>query len=183
MMIAQISIAGIRVPSNSPWFLGVVAIHVLFALACVVTGFVAMLSDKRPGRHPTVGTIYYRCLAVVVGSATVLSVMRWAEDYPLFILGALSYLCAAVGRAARRRGGANWLRVHVTAMGMSYILLVTAFYVDNGKSLPLWRDLPAFALWLVPSAVGLPLILYALVRHPLIRQARRTLQTPSTPAA
>ena len=26
-------------------------------------------------------------------------------------------------------------------MGLSYILLLTAFYVDNGKSLPLWKDL------------------------------------------
>ena len=27
-------------------------------------------------------------------------------------------------------------------MGASYILLLTAFYVDNGKNLPLWRELP-----------------------------------------
>jgi len=27
-------------------------------------------------------------------------------------------------------------------MGVSYIVLLTAFYVDNGKSLPLWKELP-----------------------------------------
>ena len=55
-------------------------------------------------------------------------------------------------------------------MGLSYIFLVTAFYVDNGKSLPLWRDLPQVTFWLFPSAVGLPIILYALRRHPILRQ-------------
>jgi hypothetical protein len=35
------------------------------------------------------------------------------------------------------------LSVHVTAMGVSYIVLLTAFYVDNGPHLPLWRSLPA----------------------------------------
>lgn len=178
-MTVQTSVAGIHLPSTAPVFLGVVAIHVLFALACVVSGCIAMLSDKRPGRHPTFGTIYYRCLAVVVGTAAVLSVMRWAEDYPLFILGALSYLLAAVGRAARRRDGPNWLRVHITAMGISYAVLVTAFYVDNGKSLPLWRDVPTLAYWLLPSAVAVPIVLYAVTRHPLIRRSQRTPDYPT----
>jgi hypothetical protein len=42
--------------------------------------------------------------------------------------------------------------------------------VDNGKSLPLWRDLPALAYWLVPAAIGIPLIVRALRWHPLTRQ-------------
>jgi hypothetical protein len=55
-------------------------------------------------------------------------------------------------------------------MGLSYILLLTAFYVDNGHSLPLWRDLPTISYWLVPGAIGIPLIVYTLSRHPLMRQ-------------
>jgi hypothetical protein len=43
-------------------------------------------------------------------------------------------------------------------MSASYILLLTAFYVDNGKHLPVWRSLPHLAYWLLPSAVGLPLV-------------------------
>ncbi len=40
-------------------------------------------------------------------------------------------------------------------MGGSYVVMLTAFYVDNGKSLPLWQDLPAtLTYWLLPSAVG-----------------------------
>jgi len=54
-------------------------------------------------------------------------------------------------------------------MGLSYILLLTAFYVDNGKSLPLWRDLPTIAYWLVPAAAGVSVLLHALLRHPLAR--------------
>lgn len=54
---------------------------------------------------------------------------------------------------------------------MSYVLLLTAFYVDNGKNLPLWRDLPPIAYWLIPAAIGIPLIAHALLRHPLARTA------------
>ena len=56
-------------------------------------------------------------------------------------------------------------------MGTSYVLLLTAFYVDNGKNLPLWRDLPVILYWLLPAAVGLPLIVRALMNHPVVRQS------------
>jgi hypothetical protein len=53
-------------------------------------------------------------------------------------------------------------------MGTSYILMLTAFYVDNGPNLPLWRELPDLAFWVLPSAVGAPLILYTLYHHPVV---------------
>lgn len=167
-------VAGIEIPSTSPIFLTVVGLHVLMGLACVVAGAVAMLSPKRQGRHPTFGGIYFWCLLAVFASETGLSVNRWAEDYPLFILGAFSFAAALVGRTFRRRRWRGWVRVHITGMGVSYVLLLTAFYVDNGKSLPLWKELPPIALWLIPSAIGMPFIAHALLRHPLIR-------TPPTP--
>jgi hypothetical protein len=40
--------------------------------------------------------------------------------------------------------------------------------VDNGKNLPLWKELPEIAFWFLPSAIGVPLILNALFRHPLV---------------
>jgi hypothetical protein len=52
-------------------------------------------------------------------------------------------------------------------MGSSYVLLLIAFYVDNGKNLPLWRELPPVTYWLLPTMIGIPLIVHALVRHPL----------------
>jgi hypothetical protein len=43
-------------------------------------------------------------------------------------------------------------------MSLSYIVLMTAFYVDNGPKLPLWDRLPVVAFWIGPSAIGLPLL-------------------------
>lgn len=151
-------IAGIEIPSISPIFLTIIGVHIAIALVCLVTGAVAMLSPKAPGRHPTLGTIYYWCLAVVFASATALAVMRWEEDYHLFLLGALAFAVASLGRAARRGMWRGWATWHITGMGVSYIVLLTAFYVDNGKSLPLWKELPPIFDWVIPAAVGLPLI-------------------------
>jgi hypothetical protein len=162
-------VAGIEIPSTDPMFLSVVAVHVLLGLACVVTGAVAMLSQKRAGRHPSNGTIYFWCLAGVFLTSAGLAAVRWAEDYHLFILGALSFSAAWLGRRARRERWRYWARLHITGMGSSYVLLLIAFYVDNGKSLPIWRDLPPTAYWLLPAAIGIPLIVRALVWHPLVR--------------
>jgi hypothetical protein len=87
----SITVAGIEIPSSDPVFLAVVAVHVLFGLACTITGIIAMLSPKRSGRHPIFGTIYYRCLMGVFVTASALAVARWTEDYHLFILGALAF--------------------------------------------------------------------------------------------
>jgi hypothetical protein len=56
-------------------------------------------------------------------------------------------------------------------MGVSYIVLLTAFYVDNGPHLPLWRQLPAITYWVAPSLVGLPIMVYTLMRHPFVRRS------------
>jgi hypothetical protein len=165
-----IIVVGIEVPAVSPLFLGMVGFHVVAGFLAVITGIATMLSKKQPGRHPRFGTAYFWCLSAVFASATLLSIVRWAEDYHLFILGTLSFGTACVGRTARRHRWRDWAGWHITSMGLSYILLLTAFYVDNGHSLPLWRDLPTIAYWLVPGAIGIPLIVYTLSRHPLMRQ-------------
>lgn len=156
--------AGFDPPLDSPVFLSVLGVHVLFGLTCVVLGIGAMLSQKRRGKHPKFGSAYCWCLALLFASATVLAVMRWSEDYQLFILGALSFTAASVGRAARRQSWRRWVDFHVTGMGLSYVLMLTAFYVDNGKNLPVWRDLPYATYWILPAAVGIPLIVNAQIR-------------------
>lgn len=160
----QRRIIGFDLPSDSPLFRSVLSFHILLGIACVVLGIVAMLSQKRRGKHPKFGTAYYWCLGLLFASATVLALMRWSEDYHLFILGALSFLAASVGRIARRQVWRRWVDFHIMGMGLSYILMLTAFYVDNGKNLPVWRDLPYLAYWVVPGAVGLPVIVNALLR-------------------
>ncbi len=161
----SISIAGIEIPSTNPLFLAFLAFHVFFALICVVSGIWAMVSKKQPGLHPSSGRIYYWSLLPVFVSSSLLSIMRWTEDYHLFAIGVFSYATANIGRYAIRRRPRNSLRLHIIGMGLSYTLLIVAFYVDNGKSLPVWRDLPHALYWLLPSAVGLILIVRTLSKY------------------
>ena len=106
MTAATTIVAGIEVPSVSPVLLTVVAIHVLFGIACVVTGVIAMLSEKRRGRHPIFGTIYYWCLSAVFATATVLAAptrldisetVRWLGYKPSYSLANLLSELAAYG--------------------------------------------------------------------------------------
>ena len=131
-----------------------------------------MLTPKHAGRHPSAGAVYYWSLVVVSLTMAALSILRWPHDTHLLVLGILSFGAAAVGRMARRRLWRGWLPVHVTGMSVSYILLLTAFYVDNGPNLPLWRSLPPVAHWLLPGAVGVPILLRTLRRHLLIARTR-----------
>src|SRR5512146_796898 len=163
MLCNLLAATGIKVPCDSSLFLAVLAVHIPFGILCVLTGFMAILSKKRPGNHPKFGTIYYWGMSVIFVSASILAALRWAEDYHLFILGSLAFAAATFGRTARRRRWRGWVRLHISGMGLSYILMLTAFYVDNGKNLPLWKELPTIAYWTLPSIVGLPLIVRALL--------------------
>jgi hypothetical protein len=169
-----IVVFGIPIPSSSPLFLSIVAVHVGAGLVASVAGVVAMLAPKRAGRHPSAGAVYYWSLVVVFLTMTALSILRWPHNTHLFVLGILSFGAGAIGRTARRRLWHGWLPVHVTGMAVSYILLLTAFYVDNGPHLPLWRSLPPLAHWLLPGVVGVPVLLWALRRH-LLRVPSRSL--------
>jgi hypothetical protein len=156
-------VLGIPVPSTDSGFLGLVGIHVAFGLCAVATGLIAMLSPKGRGRHARFATIYFWSLFGVFVTMSLLSLVRWAEDYPLFILGALAFGCAYLGRMAIRHRQPRW---HLIGMAASYTLMLTAFYVDNGKNLPLWRDLPQIAFWFIPGMVGIPVTVYFLIRLP-----------------
>ena len=170
-MTGSTTLAGIEIPSTDPVFITVVVgIHIPLGVVCVVVGALAMLSKKQRGRHSSFGKVYFWSLLALFASATFLSIMRWAEDYHLFVLGALSFASACLGRTALRRRWGGWARVHLTGMGFSYILLLVAFYVDNGNQLPVWKDLPPFTYWLLPFGVGIPIIAWALLRHPVARQ-------------
>jgi hypothetical protein len=57
-------------------------------------------------------------------------------------------------------------------MSLSYVFMLIAFYVDNGKQLPVWKDLPHFTYWLLPVTVASPLIGWALFSHPLVQAHR-----------
>ena len=161
----SVVVLGIPIPSSSPMFLSIVGVHVTAGLVCTIAGIVAMAAPKHAGRHPSAGTVYYWSLMVVFLTMTALSILRWPHNTHLLVLGILSFGAGVVGRRARRRCWRRWLPVHISGMAVSYILLLTAFYVDNGRHLPLWRSLPALAFWVLPSFVGLPLLIWTLRRH------------------
>lgn len=165
-------VLGIPIPSSSPVFLSIVAVHVAAGLVSTAAGIVAMLAPKRAGRHPRAGGLYYWSLVVVSLTMAALSILRWPHNTHLFVLGILSLSAGTVGRLARRRRWRGWLPVHVTGMGVSYIVLLTAFYVDNGPHLPVWRSLPPVAHWSLPSLVGVPILAWALRRHSLLVRSR-----------
>ncbi|MEU5991940.1 hypothetical protein ABZ806_23455 [Spirillospora sp. NPDC047418] len=143
---------------------GLIILHIAAGLTAVISGVDAMRVPKRPGRHPRRGRIYLGALAVVVVTASGIAIARPHTAY-LLILGGLALAAAGTGYAARRMRWHGWLRHHITAMALSYITLLTAFYVDNGPRLPLWKLLPPITFWFLPAAVGLPLLLRALHRH------------------
>src|SRR5215471_2758430 len=157
---------GIPIPSANPLFLAGVAIHVLFGLAAIVAGACAMLLHKGHGRHSNFGIAYFWCLFGVFVTMSALAFSRWQEDFDLFILGALSFGAAWLGRTILQHRWQQWPRWHLTSMGASFILMITAFYVDNGKNLPLWRELPQIAFWFLPAMIGTPIILFVLRTHP-----------------
>ncbi len=164
-----ISIGGIEIPSDHPVFLTIIAIHVCAGLVCVIAGIFAMLSQKRSGLHPKSGNVYYRALWIVFITACVIAFIRWEEDYHLFILGVVSFTSAFVGRRALKHKWRKWSIYHIAGMGISYIFLLIAFYVDNGRFLPLWKNLNPIIYWLLPLAIGIPLIARTLLKHPLSR--------------
>lgn len=166
--------AGLPIPTSAPLFVALLVPHVLAGLVCVVSGIVAMVSRKQKGRHSKAGTVYYWGLLVIFLTGGGLAFMRWDQDHNLFLLGTLAFVLASIGRYAMRQGWPGRIRLHLTGMGFSYIVMLIAFYVDNGPNLPLWRDLPPAAYWLIPLLVGTPFIVHACLKHPLTRSGTIT---------
>jgi peptidoglycan/LPS O-acetylase OafA/YrhL len=155
-------VLGLPVPTDDPTFLGFLRIHIAAGLICVVTGGLAAIARKRQGLHTRAGVIYCISLCAVFATSTVMSTMRWAEDRHLFFIGTAAFGSGALGYLARKRQRGRWLRIHIPSMALSYVALLTGFYVDNGPNLPGWRLLPHAAFWILPSLIGAPLVIRAL---------------------
>jgi hypothetical protein len=177
------TVLGVPVPDGRPMFLTVVGVHIAAGLVAVLAGAIAALARKRGGVHPAVGRTYLVALGVVTTTAATLVVLRWPHDLRLFVLGALAAGAAGYGWRARRAGlrvRPRWRRGHVVGMGSSYVLMLTAFYVDNGPRLPVWELLPPPVFWVLPAAIGAPVIVWALARHGLLAGGRAG-RAPTTP--
>jgi hypothetical protein len=164
-LVAQL--AAMAIPADGAVFTGALAFHIAAGLTCVTTGALATAAAKRPGRHTIAGGVYIWSLAVVFASATIMAVLRFAEDWHLLLIAVVAFTAGSLGYLARRRRWRGWLRIHLLGMSGSYIALLTGFYVDNGPNLPLWNRLPTIAFWLLPSLVGIPLIARAMAKRHL----------------
>ena len=167
------------VAGTGPVFLAFLAVHVPAGLVAVISGALAATAPKRRGRHTQAGTIFYWAIVIVFATATALAVIRPARDWYLALLGALTLALAAAGRDYRRHPARRpWRRwpghvPHILAMGGSYTVLLTAFYADNGKNLPLWDQLPTWSYRALPALVAAPLMARSAARH---RRPRRPAQ-------
>src|SRR5215469_16520863 len=145
-MITDGRILGDEVGSTAPVFLAFLSVHVIAGLTAVATGATAALTRKGSSRHIRAGRWFYRAITVVFITATALSIMRWRQDYHLFIIGTVAFLAATTGYLHRRRhlpGDTG----HIVGMGTGYVAMLTAFYVDNGPQLPLLDRLPPLVFW------------------------------------
>lgn len=157
----QIDILGIPIPDAGPVFFGALATHVLAGIICVAGGATAALTRKGGRWHRRAGDSYFWGLIIVFVTLSVMSAIRWRENVHLFVVGASATAAGLIGHANRRRRP----DIHILGMGVSYVLLLTGFYVDNGPHLPLWNLLPPIAYWLLPALGGLPLIARAIARR------------------
>jgi hypothetical protein len=161
-MATAARILGDQVGSTAPLFLAFLAAHVLAGLTAVITGAIAALVRKGSSRHIQAGRWYYRAITVLLATATVLAALRWRQDYYLFIIGAIAFTAATIGYQHRRRHRPSDTG-HIAGMGIAYVAMLTAFYVDNGPHLPLWDRLPTLTFWLLPSVIGAPIITRAII--------------------
>ena len=85
------------IPSTDPAFLAAnVGIHIPLGIACVVTGD----CDAFAKGPRTSFQVWHDRLPVPAGAVWLrdtLSIMRWSENYQLFVLGACSFGCGWFG--------------------------------------------------------------------------------------
>lgn len=148
-------------------------VHALAGLTAGVTGVITFSKPKRRGRHPPWGGRYLWAYTVVFLTATMLSVQHWSADAYLFILATLGYGLALGGYVARRFRqeprvrrvvGQQWVVAHIIGMIGSYVVLWTAFFVDNAHLIPDLKLLPTLTFWLLPTVIALPFLMLSITR-------------------
>jgi hypothetical protein len=157
-------ILGVPVPSDAPSFLLALGAHVAAGLTAVIAGAVAAFASKTGRVHPRAGLVYWWALTWIFISSIMMAILRWPYDIHLVAIGSIAFVTGTSGALTR------WLHrpaghgVHIVSMGVSYVAVLTGFYVDNGPHLPGWSLLPRWMFWVLPAVVGIPLIARSLRR-------------------
>ena len=119
-------------------------VHILAGLTAGITGVVMFSLPKRRGSHQRWETGYVWAYSVVFLTVAILLVQQWKADAYLFFLAVLGFGLALGGYAARRFGqetrvgdtlAKQWVVVHIVGMIGSYVVLWTAFFVDNAHKI------------------------------------------------
>ncbi|MFI5272530.1 MAG: hypothetical protein ACHQ4H_05785 [Ktedonobacterales bacterium] len=148
-------------------------VHALAGLTTGVTGVMAFSVPKGPARHHRWGNRYLWAYTVVFVTATLLSVQRWQADAYLFGLAVLGYSFALGGYSARRFRNTHvlrqllgdwWVIAHLSGMIASYVILWTAFYVDNAHLFPGLNWLPTVTFWAAPTLIAIPFLVRSIAR-------------------
>ena len=87
-----------------------------------------------------------------------LAVMNWERSSYLFYVALFSYSFLIRGFLAVKKREENWLPNHIGGMLGSYVAMTTAFLVVSGPKIPMVSMLPPITLWLLPTAIGYPII-------------------------
>jgi hypothetical protein len=152
------------------FFLSLV-VHALAALTTGVTGVMTFSRSKRSARHSKWGMRYLWAYTVVFLTAILLSVQHFPTDAYLVVLATLGYGAALGGYGARRLRqqpmmrrvlGDQWIVAHIVGMIGSYVVLWTAFYVDNAHLIPGLKQLPTLTFWVLPTMIALPFLVVSL---------------------
>jgi hypothetical protein len=129
---------------------GLVTVHIGAGAAGLVLAGPVLLAPKRRGWHPRLGRAYVAVLALMCGTALGLASYDPVRLAGLAILAVGTAGAAGTGVWLARTRPRGWYARHVRLMGGSVIAFVTAFVVQLADGHP--------AAWVLPTAVGVPLI-------------------------
>ncbi|WP_299039052.1 DUF2306 domain-containing protein [uncultured Pseudokineococcus sp.] len=131
--------------------------HVVAGGLGLLLGPVVMALPKRRDRHGLAGRVYVPVAVVMTTTALGLFALDPGRLWGLALIAAATLVTALSGASLARRRPRGWVPAHIRLMGASYLSFVTAFLLTQWSS-PL--------AWILPTAVGTPLMALAVSRLP-----------------
>src|SRR5690348_15843604 len=145
---------GQHVGSTAPLFLAFLAVHVVAGTTAVLNGTTAALAHTSGPPHPRAGRRSYPDSIVLYRTRPALATTPWPDDAYLLVIAAVMATAATIGVRARRRRNRAGGTIHILGLSLSFVAMMTGFYMDNGPHLPLLDHLPTILFWVLPPAAG-----------------------------
>ena len=135
-------------------------IHIGSGFIAIALGLIVMRSRKHYGIHTKGGVLYHWLMFAVCLTAVLLCVVAWPRIWWLLPVAIGSYALALLGYLSARSRWQNWLPLHVSCQGGSFIALITAFLIVNWEFLTGEVGLYSVWAWIIPTLVGTPIIMW-----------------------